>query len=54
MSEPMQIIAGANQPAEIWAGINKDEATIQRFETVMKLFGLTDEQIQELKGEVSE
>ena len=54
MTEPMQIIVGANQPSEIWAGINKDEETIQRFEAVMKLFGLTDEQIQELKGEVSE
>ena len=51
MTEPIQIIVGANQPREIWQGINKDEATIQRFETLMKLFELSDEQIQSIKGE---
>jgi len=51
MTEPMQIIVGANQPREIWQGINKDEATIQRFESLMKLFGLSDEQIESIKGE---
>jgi hypothetical protein len=51
MSEPVEIIMGANQPREIWQGINKDEATIQRFETVMKLFGLSDEEIAKIKGE---
>jgi hypothetical protein len=51
MTEPIKIIVGENQPAEIWAGINKDDATVQRFERVMKLFGLTDEQIQVIKGD---
>lgn len=51
MSEPIQIIMGANQPSEIWQGIPKDGATIERFEKLMKAFGLSDEQIQEIKGE---
>lgn len=51
MTEPVEIIMGANQPAEIWAGINKDEATIERFEMLMKLFGLSDEQIAAIKGQ---
>jgi len=38
MSEPIQIIVGANQPSEIWAGINKDEATVARFEMLMQAF----------------
>ena len=51
MSEPIQIIMGANQPNEIWQGINKDEATIARFEMLMKAFGLADEEIRVIKGE---
>jgi hypothetical protein len=51
MSEPIEIIMGANQPSEIWQGINKDEATIERFETLMRFFGMSDEEIAEIKGE---
>ncbi len=51
MSDKTQIIMGANQPSEIWQGINKDEATIARFEMLMKAFGLDDNQIREIKGE---
>ena len=51
MSERKQIIMGANQPSEIWQRINKDEATIARFEMLMKAFGLADDEIQEIKGE---
>lgn len=47
----MQIIMGQNQPSEIWQGINKDEATIARFEMLMKAFGLADEEIQAIKRE---
>ena len=51
MSEPLQIIVGANQPSEIWAGINKDEATVARFEMLMQAFGLSASQIEAIKGE---
>jgi hypothetical protein len=51
MSEPIQIIVGANQPSEIWAGINKDEATVARFEMLMQAFGLSASQIEAIKGE---
>ena len=51
MSNKTQIIMGTNQPSEIWQGINKDEATIARFEMLMKAFGLSDEQIKSIKGE---
>ena len=51
MSDKTQIIMGANQPSEIWQGINKDEATIARFEMLMKAFGLSDDEIHKIKGE---
>jgi hypothetical protein len=51
MSEPIEIIMGANQPSEIWQGINKDQATIERFETLMRLFGMSDGEIAAIKGE---
>jgi hypothetical protein len=51
VSEPVEIIMGANQPSEIWQGINKDEETIARFELVMQLFGLTQAEIDQIKGE---
>jgi hypothetical protein len=51
MSEKIEIIMGANQPSEIWQGINKNEATIASFEMLMKAFGLADDEIQEIKGE---
>lgn len=50
-SNKTEIIMGANQPSEIWQGINKDEATIARFEMLMKAFGLTDNEIALIKGE---
>jgi hypothetical protein len=51
MSEPIQIIVGANQPREIWEGINKDPESIARFDQLMKIFGLSDAEIQIVKGE---
>ena len=54
MSESIQIIMGANQPNEIWQGINKDEATVARFEMLMKAFGLSEKEIQAIKGEKDE
>jgi hypothetical protein len=52
MSEPIEmIIMGASQPSEIWQRINKDEATIERFETLMRFFGMSDEEIAAIKGE---
>ena len=52
MSEPIiQIIVGANQPGEIWAGIPKDQESINRFDRLMKIFGLSDAEIQIIKWE---
>jgi hypothetical protein len=51
VSGKTEIIMGSNQPAEIWQGINKNEATIARFEMLMKAFGLADDEIEEIKGE---
>lgn len=51
MSNETQIIMGANQPSEIWQGINKDEATIARFEMLMQAFGLSADEIDAIKGE---
>ncbi len=51
MSNPIQIIVGANQPKEIWQGITKDKESIKRFDGLMKLFGLSDSQIAEIKGQ---
>lgn len=54
MNEPTKIIMGKNQPSEIWQGINKDEATIARFEMLMKAFGLSNEEIEKIKGKNNE
>jgi hypothetical protein len=51
MNEPIQIIVGANQPGEIWAGIKKDPESIERFDRLMKIFGLSDAEIQIIKWE---
>ena len=52
MTEPIiQIIVGANQPREIWAGIPKDSKSIERFDRLMKIFGLSDAEIQIIKWE---
>jgi hypothetical protein len=51
MSEPIQIIVGANQPREIWQGIKKDPESIERFDQLMKIFGLSDAEIQIIKWE---
>lgn len=50
MSDPTQIIMGANQPSEIWRGINKDQATVARFEMLMQAFGLSADEIDAIKG----
>lgn len=49
MSEPIQIIVGANQPGEIWAGIDKNPESIERFDFLMKIFGFSDAEIQIIK-----
>lgn len=51
MSEKTEIIMGANQPSEIWQGINKNEATIASFEMLMEAFGLSKDEIKLIKGE---
>jgi hypothetical protein len=51
MSEPIQIIVGANQPREIWERINKDPESIARFDRLMKIFGLSEAEIQIIKWE---
>ena len=51
MSERFEIIMGANQPNEIWQLIDKDKATIARFEMLMKAVGLSDIEIKNIKGE---
>ena len=51
MKEPIQIIVGANQPREIWEAIDKNPESIARFDTLMKIFGLSDAEIQIIKWE---
>ena len=51
MNEPIQIIVGANQPREIWEGIDKTPESIARFDQLMKIFGLSDAEIQIIKWE---
>ena len=50
MSEPIiQIIIGPEQPGEIWAGIPKDPKSIERFDRLMKIFGLSEAEVQIIK-----
>ena len=51
MNEPIQIIVTPNQPKEIWDGIDKDPESIARFDLLMKIFGLSDAEIQIIKWE---
>jgi hypothetical protein len=51
MTEPIQIIVGANQPREIWEGIDKDPDSIARFDLLMKIFGLSEAEVQIIKSE---
>jgi hypothetical protein len=51
MTEPIQIIVGANQPREIWEGIDKDPESIARFDLLMKIFGLSEAEVQIIKWE---
>jgi hypothetical protein len=51
MKEKITIVMGANQPSEIWQGINKDEKTIKRFELLMKMAGLSETQIETIKAQ---
>lgn len=51
MSEPIQIIVLPHQPREIWEGIDKNPKSIARFDKLMKIFGLSDAEIQIIKWE---
>ena len=50
MSEPIiQIIVGPEQPGELWDGWPKDSESIERFDRLMKIFGLSEAEVQIIK-----
>jgi hypothetical protein len=51
MKEPIQIIVGANQPKEIWDGWPRDLESVARFDLLMKIFGLSEAEVQIIKWE---
>jgi hypothetical protein len=51
MSEPIQIVMGANQPREIYEGLKGNKESLERWEQLMRIFGVSESEITQIKGE---
>jgi hypothetical protein len=51
MSEPIQIVMGANQPREIYEALKGNKESLERWEQLMRVFGLSESEIALIKGE---
>jgi hypothetical protein len=49
MSEPIQIVMGANQPKEIYEGLKGNKESLERWEQLMRIFGLSENEITLIK-----